>query len=136
MKHCWMKRSFAEHPFAEQNGMKLKRTCCGILLALALAASIFFVNPSMHAQTPSNPPAAQKPGGASNENSEQNSQHTFTGVIAKHGDKLVLTDPLTQTSYQLDDQRRAEELVSKNVKVTGVLDPSTGTIRVSAIDPL
>jgi len=62
-------------------------------------------------------------------------QKTFTGVIAKSGDKLVLTDPLTKTSYQLDDQRKAQEMVNRNVKVTGVLDPSTGTIRVSAIEP-
>jgi len=60
---------------------------------------------------------------------------TFTGVITKSGDKIVLTDPLTKTSYQLDDQRRAQEMLNKNVKVTGVLDPSTGTIRVSAIEP-
>ena len=63
-------------------------------------------------------------------------QKIFTGVIARSGDKFVLTDPLTKTSYQLDDQRKAQEMVNKNVKVTGVLDPSTGTIRVSAIEPL
>ncbi|HTR24217.1 MAG TPA: DUF5818 domain-containing protein [Terriglobales bacterium] len=63
-------------------------------------------------------------------------QKTFTGVITKSGDKAVLTDPLTRTSYQLDDQRKAQGMVNKNVKVTGVLDPSTGTIRVTAIDSL
>jgi Protein of unknown function (DUF5818) len=70
---------------------------------------------------------------ASNEKKEQ---QTFTGVIEKSGDQLVLIDPLTKTSYQLDDQRKAQELVNKNVRVTGVLDPSTGTIRVSAIAPI
>ena len=52
------------------------------------------------------------------------------------GDKLILTDPASKTSYQLDDQQKAQAFVNKNVKVTGVLDASTGTIRVSAIDPV
>jgi hypothetical protein len=74
---------------------------------------------------------------AANQDADQSAdQNTFTGVIVKSGDKLVLTDPFTKTSYQLDDQRKAQELVNKNVKVTGVLDPSTGTIRVSAIEPI
>jgi hypothetical protein len=68
--------------------------------------------------------------------SEAPAQNTFTGVIAKSGDKLVLTDPLTKTSYQLDDQRRAHELVNKSVKVTGTLNPATGTIHVTAIDAM
>jgi hypothetical protein len=136
MKQLGMKRSFAK-PFAEQHPMKLNRPCLGMLPALALTASILFASASMHAQSPAGDnPAAQQPGAAPDQTSHQNTQHTFTGVIAKHGDRLLLTDPLTRTSYQLDDQRRAEELVDKNVKVTGSLDPSTGTIRVSAIDPL
>jgi Protein of unknown function (DUF5818) len=63
-------------------------------------------------------------------------QKTFTGKIVKVGDKLVLSDAASKTSYQLDDQMKAQDFLNKSVKVTGVLDPSTGTIRVSAIDPV
>ena len=110
------------------------------LSALALAAVTLFASQSMCAermfhwrdfeisQEPSAPPADQ--------NADQSNEETFTGVITKSGDQFVLSDPLSKTSYQLDDQRKAQELVNRNVRVTGVLDPSTGTIRVSAIDPI
>jgi hypothetical protein len=58
---------------------------------------------------------------------------TFTGKIVKAGNKFVLS--VAGTTYQIDDQQKAQDFVNKSVKVTGVLDASTGTIRVSAIDP-
>jgi hypothetical protein len=60
---------------------------------------------------------------------------TFSGKIMKSGDKLVLTDIANKTTYQLDDQQKAQDFLNKSVKVTGVLDASSGTIRVSAIEP-
>jgi len=60
---------------------------------------------------------------------------TFTGKIVKDGDKLVLTDADGKMTYQLDDQQKAKAFLNKSVKVTGILDASTGTIRVSAIEP-
>jgi hypothetical protein len=101
------------------------------LFILALMSATFFASELTGAK---NWPASQQP---VNQDADQSTdRQTFTGVIVKSGDKLVLTDPLTKTSYQLDDQRKAQELVNKNVRVTGVLDPSTGTIRVSAIEPI
>ena len=61
-------------------------------------------------------------------------EKTFSGKIVKSGNKLVLT--VAGTTYQLDDQEKAQDFVNKSVKVTGVLDPSTGTIRVSMIEPI
>jgi hypothetical protein len=113
------------------------------LFAVALLSATFFTSRLTYAQNPiafsKGSQTSQQP---ANQDADQSAdrqsvdQKTFTGVIVKSGDKLVLTDPLTKTSYQLDDQRKAQELVNKNVKVTGVLDPSTGTIRVSAIEPI
>ena len=60
---------------------------------------------------------------------------TFTGKIMKDGDKLVLTDADGKMTYQLDDQQKAKAFLNKSVKVTGILDASTGQIRVSAIEP-
>jgi hypothetical protein len=112
-----------------------------MLFASALVGIIFVANRPMQGQNaPDSSRSSQttQPSGtqASERDADQATERTFTGVIAKSGDQLVLTDPLTKTSYQLDDQRKAHELVNKNVRVTGVLDPSTGTIRVSAIDPI
>ena len=114
--------------------MKITQKC----VALAVVFSSLLVAPKMPAQQAvgdrqtaqqQSPPPSNQGAGVSA------APKTFTGVIAKSGDRLVLTDPLTQTSYQLDDQRKAQEMVNKNVRVIGVLDPSTGTIRVSAIEP-
>jgi hypothetical protein len=59
----------------------------------------------------------------------------FTGKIVKDGDKLVLTDADGKTTYQIDDQQKAKAFLNKSVKVTGILDASTGIIRVSTIEP-
>ena len=60
---------------------------------------------------------------------------TFTGKIVKAGNELVLSDTGGKTTYKLDDQQKAKDFVNKDVKVTGVLDDSTGVIRVTAIEP-
>jgi len=67
---------------------------------------------------------------------DAHAEKTFSGKIVKAGDKLVLADTVSKTTYQLDDQQKAQDYLNKNVKVTGVLDASTGTIRVSAIEPV
>ncbi len=63
------------------------------------------------------------------------SEKTFEGKVVKSGNKLVLTAADGKTTYQLDDQQKAQDFLNKSVKVTGVLDASTGTIHVSAIGP-
>ncbi len=84
-----------------------------------------------HKATAAQQPPAQHP---DDQNSPAETK-TFTGKILKSGDKLVLADSAGKTTYQLDDQQKAQEFVNQNVKVTGVLDASTGMIRVSAIEP-
>jgi hypothetical protein len=60
---------------------------------------------------------------------------TFAGKIVKRGSMFVLSDAEGKTTYKLDDQQKAKDFVNKDVKVTGVLDDSTGVIRVTAIEP-
>lgn len=134
--------------------MRKKLEVAGVFLLCILMIGIFCSGQSLSAQTtPSDPQGPTEQGAETetghsanpkrpNPTAEGGSQptgpkgvRTFTGVIARSGDKFVLTDPLLKISYQLDNQRRAQELANKNVKVTGVLDPSTGTIHVRAIDP-
>lgn len=91
----------------------------------------------------SQPARAQSSSGSSPDASSQQpmppdtqaaaAEKTFSGKVVKSGDKLVLK--ANGTRYQLDDQQKAQDFLNKSVKVTGVLDASTGTIRVSAIDP-
>jgi len=126
----------------KERGTELMTILRPIIPVLVLISGLFFASQLTHAQSAREnsraPRASQEQGGppADQTANDPAEQKTFTGLIARSGDKLVLTDPLTKTSYQLDDQRKARELVNKNVKVTGVLDPSTGTIRVSTIEPL
>ena len=102
-----------------------------LLMGLCLVSQ-----PSMAQNAASSTPNAQQPSMPQPADQNQASQTaTFTGKIIKSGGKLVLTDADGKTNYQLDDQKRAKEFVNQNVKVTGVLDASTGIIRVSAIDP-
>src|SRR6267143_5395551 len=61
---------------------------------------------------------------------------SFTGRVAKEKGKLVLRDPVTKMSYQLDDQDKAASYVGKQVKVTGKLDLNSNTIQVESIEPI
>ena len=83
-------------------------------------------NTAVSSQDQSMPPDAQKPAPETK---------TFTGKIVKSGNMLVLSDMESKATYKLDDQQKAKDFVNKAVKVTGVLDDSTGVIRVSAIEP-
>ncbi len=91
-------------------------------------------------------PATQQPmqTGDQNQNEDRNvdrsndqnaaSVKTFGGKIVKAGTRLVLSDAGNKTTYQLDDQQKAHDFLNKSVKITGTLDASTGTIRVTAIE--
>jgi hypothetical protein len=49
------------------------------------------------------------------------------------GASFVLYSPITQTVYQLDDQKKPAEFAGEKVKVTGTLDKTTKTIHVTEI---
>src|SRR5262245_56413770 len=87
------------------------------------------------ATSPNSPSAQQQPAPPTGEQTSASESKTFTGKIVKSGDKLVLSDKESKTTYQLDDQEKAQEYLNKSVKVTGVLDSATSTIHVSAIGP-
>ena len=100
--------------------------------ALAQGGSNSSSNRSATTQSqPSTPPDQN----AQSHSTDATSVMTFSGKIVKSGSKYVLADTATNTIYQLDDQQKAQDFLHKNVKVTGSLDASTGTIWVSAIGP-
>ncbi|HEX7423419.1 MAG TPA: DUF5818 domain-containing protein [Terriglobales bacterium] len=111
------------------------------LPVMALTAALCFASQPTLAQSASdssrNTTTQQQPVQPDTQNPANTaSEKTFSGKIMKSGNKLVLTDIVNKTTYQLDDQQKAQAFLNKSVKVTGVLDASTGTIRVSAIEPV
>jgi hypothetical protein len=58
----------------------------------------------------------------------------FTGKISESGQKFVLEDDLVNTSYQLDDQKKAQQYQGRKVRVTGTLDAENNLIHVQGID--
>ncbi len=119
---------------------KIQFVLSTMLLVMALTVALSFASQPTLAQSASdssrNPIVQQPPMQPDDQNvANAASEKTFSGKIVKSGNKLVLTAADNKTTYQLDDQQKAQDFLNKTVKVTGVLDASTGTIRVSAIEP-
>ncbi len=109
-----------------------------MLPAMALTAALCFRSQTAFAQSiqTSDPTAQQQPLPTDNQvPANAASVNTFSGKIVKSGGKLVLKTA-DKTTYQIDDQQKAQDFLNKSVKITGVLDATTGTIRVTAIDPV
>jgi hypothetical protein len=83
-------------------------------------------SPSGQAQ-PSQPPAGQ-PGADAQGQSSDNSQ-SFSGTVAKSGDKYVLQDASGKT-YDVDRQEELKKYEGKQVRIKGTLDPDGKTIHV------
>ena len=56
--------------------------------------------------------------------------------FAKPPSKYVLYDAATKTTYQLDDQSRAQPFVGETVQITGTLEGAAKTIHVTGIKKL
>lgn len=80
---------------------------------------------------PQTQPQTQQPVDAQS----QQAARSFEGKITKAGDKLVLQEASTQSSYQLDDQDKAKQFEGQSVKVTATMDPTTNTLHVVDIAP-
>ena len=87
--------------------------------------------PSQPSAQPSAPqteqPAQQAPGPQAG--STQQVQ-TFTGTIVKSGDKYVLQDSTTGTSYDIDHQDLVAQHAGRRVRVSGTLDADGKTIHL------
>ena len=90
-------------------------------------------------QSPSTPSApsdaSSMPQHQTDATNPQQSARSFEGKIEKSGDKLVLQDSTTQTSYQIDDQDKAKQFQGKNVKVMATLDAASNTLHIVDISP-
>ena len=99
------------------------------LLSLAMLLGLSGLGINLMAQ---NQPGAtqQQPQQSQVDAQSQQSARAFEGKISKSGDKLVLQEASTQTSYQLDDQDKAKQFEGKSVKVMATMDPNTNTLHV------
>lgn len=86
------------------------------------------------AQQPSSQsPSGQTPsgqGGSQAQSSDPSGTQTFTGTIVKQGDKYVLQDAASGTTYDIDHQDEVKKFEGKKVRVHGTLDSSGKMIHV------
>ena len=89
-------------------------------------------------QTPSQQPSTQSPSGqtpsgqsgSQAQPSDATGTQTFTGTIVKQGDKYVLQDAASGTTYDIDHQDEVKKFEGKKVRVHGTLDASSKMIHV------
>ena len=96
--------------------------------------------PSQDQQTPSSQqpstqaPSSQTPpdqtSGSQAQSSDAKGVQTFTGSVVKQGDKYVLQDAATGTTYDIDHQNEVKKFDGKKVRVHGTLDASGKMIHV------
>jgi hypothetical protein len=87
-----------------------------------------------HPAHPSSPPQQDAPSPFAGDAQTQDAL-AFAGRIVKQHGQIVLNDPVTKMSYQLDDQAKAKPYLGKQVKVTGKLEMRSNTIHVDHIEP-
>ena len=117
-------------------------------LALALSTAPLFAQSDSQSQTspsqtspsqsqqqappdqaqPSQPPAGQSGSAGQAQQSAEDGQ-TFSGTIAKSGDKYVLQDASGKT-YDVDHQEALKQYEGKRVRIKGSLDPDGKTIHI------
>ena len=84
---------------------------------------------------------AQQNSPANKSSAEANDDQTqdalaFTGRIVEQNGDLVLDDPVTKVSYQLDDPSKAKPYIGKQVKIVGKLGMKKNTIHIDSIEPV
>lgn len=130
----------------------MKNFLIRILLAAALTLVTFGLASSAQAQqadedpVPAGPqqpqpmapkfPQQQQSSAPSSDDNQTQQALAFTGRVTSEQGRLVLNDPVTKMSYQLDDQTKAKPYVGKQVKVIGKLEMKSNTIHIDSIEPV
>jgi len=61
---------------------------------------------------------------------QQQVGQTFSGTIAKQGDKYVLQEESSGTTYDVDHQAEVKKFEGKKVRIHGTLDPNGKLIHI------
>ena len=123
----------------------MKRVVLGLAATLLLTLTSFaapksqtFTGEVMDSQCAMNGSHAEmlkKEGMGDKDPNDAMAKKMCTENCLKMGGKYVLYDSATKKVYKLDDQTKPQQFAGQNVKVTGELDKSTETIRVTNIEP-
>jgi cytoskeletal protein RodZ len=88
-------------------------------------------SPSAPATEPSSTaPTTSTPSSEASAQTDTAAGQTFTGTIVKQGDKYVLQDAASGTTYDIDHQDEVKKFEGKKVRVHGTLDSSGKMIHV------
>lgn len=92
-------------------------------------------NATPEQQAPSSQPSqpsgqTAQPPDSQAQSSDANGVQTFTGTVVKQGDKYVLQDAASGTTYDIDHQDEVKKFEGKKVRVHGTLDASNKMIHV------
>ena len=93
------------------------------------------VSPQQQPTIPPKSPQQQQSPAPSSDDDQTQQALAFTGRVTSEQGRLVLNDPVTKMSYQLDDQTKVKPYVGKQVKVIGKLEMKSNTIHVDSIEP-
>lgn len=111
-----------------------------VLIMLSSALTAFGIVKSGRQQQPEQPQAAQAPSQQKDArprsgNAETQDALAFTGHVVKEKGRILLKDPVTKMTYQLDDALKAKPFIGKQVRVIGKLDLDSNLIYVDSIGP-
>ena len=119
-----------------------------IRLILNSALTAFAITNSGHAQQSVTAVAGQQQPGTTQRSPRQQEARTrpsgdaetqdalaFTGRLVKEKGRILLKDPVTKMTYQLDDVLKAKPFIGKQVKVIGKLNLDSNLIYVERIAP-
>ena len=129
----------------------MKNFLIRILLAAALTLLTLGVASSAHAQQADEDPVTATPHQqqpatkspqqqqlpvSSSDDAQTQEALAFTGRVTSKQGQLVLKDPVTKVTYQLDNQAKAKQYIGRKVKVIGILEMKSNTIHIDSIEPL
>ena len=109
------------------SGTPLKQLASALLAASVRLPGKLFANGSPELENP--PPSLQTP----QRQTSPNEVRTFSGRIARAGNKYVLEDSSAKVSYFLDDQKSARKFDGQRVTITGTLDKQSNVLHVEKI---
>jgi uncharacterized protein YdeI (BOF family) len=120
----------------------MKKLVSSLWYGIALALTLAVLASGVHAQQttppadqpsqaqPGQPPSAQQSPDAQAPSQSAGSTQTFSGTVVKAGDKYVLQDTASGTSYDVDRQDLLKKYEGQKVRIKGTLDASGKMIQV------
>jgi hypothetical protein len=126
-----LQNSAAEGNYFHSEAMQMLTVSWRILLISAFLLALVEVSPISTLAAP-----AQRENTIQQQSSSPNgrAKQTFSGKVIRSGQKFVLYEKASGTSYNLDDQQWAKLFQDQDVRVTGSLDARSNMILVFSME--